>query len=537
MNKMTMRHFYDFYYLEALRAGMSMAISANPEIEFKHSFERLRIDVEKEFTKVTTIMAERIRFYLWAACLGEARHAHDRCEQALEEISDGESRHSVFNKANNFPVTSENLDSVCFIFGQEWGGAYGGRAWLNIANAIRLYDEVSPATFIDYAIDLEHNGGNVFTKSQGQYEPVNLNVDDQNEIGYFLNFKFAKDILTDKYHNDAQVTTRTYNLLQRYNNVVSKVRMDNLKTYRFNETLDAFDVEFGDEELTVTEAGGGLRCADCGDKIDPEDHAHNPDEECICESCADNYATCEKCDKHFDNSDIVEVEGWSVCENCAMTKLGAVKCNDCGDWTTEYIMTEDSYDYYCGNCQDGLFCNKCDEYHDDMKWHNEHEHAEEEERSDIEIKAQVEKSTDDETVYVYYECDGQWLKHWASPCTPKLSIIALNTMDEGTKTELVTKERKTFKMFNGKETTQEVYSCGSLFVYNLKKVDRDEKYEWGIMSKAKGLYFCPTNDWNKAVEVMVAVQKIIDWSKVTTGKKWAKVAKKYKAQILKEVLK
>lgn len=66
-NEMTMAHFHDFYFLEAMQAGLSMAKVTNPEFQFRRSVEKLESDINETFAKLTQTMAFRIYVYLYAA--------------------------------------------------------------------------------------------------------------------------------------------------------------------------------------------------------------------------------------------------------------------------------------------------------------------------------------------------------------------------------------------------------------------------------------------------------------------------------------
>jgi hypothetical protein len=102
---------------------------------------------------------------------------------------------------------------------------------------------------------------------------------------------------------------------------------------------------------------GRYSCDHCGDRVD-EDYTFSGTngDGIYCESCYnDLFSSCEKCCETFDRDDIHSVSGSRydyLCEYC-LEKIGAVKCEDCGDWTVDdYTIMQDSENVYCENCVD-----------------------------------------------------------------------------------------------------------------------------------------------------------------------------------------
>lgn len=215
-NTMTLDHFADFYYLEAISAGMTMAASENPDISWKHSFQKLENDVKEAFSHLTHEMAFRIYVYLYAASLGEARHASGM-KITIKETNNS-SRETVYRMALDYFPSDNNIKLLKSVFrDNKWPSSFGGKAWLNIVEAMEMYGKISDAAFIDHSVDLEHNGGCVFSKSanMGLYcfgEEMNLKK--------FLDFKFSHNILeTMPKRNDVRVSHKVYRLLERYMNI------------------------------------------------------------------------------------------------------------------------------------------------------------------------------------------------------------------------------------------------------------------------------------------------------------------------------
>src|SRR5688572_3633465 len=97
--KMNLNYLNDFYLLEALKADIVSQCASNPDMEFKHSVSKLREDIQETCEETYPNMALRIFVYLYAACLGEARHAASQKAELfyLTEITEGH-RAEVFDK-------------------------------------------------------------------------------------------------------------------------------------------------------------------------------------------------------------------------------------------------------------------------------------------------------------------------------------------------------------------------------------------------------------------------------------------------------
>jgi hypothetical protein len=264
---MQLEHFHDFYFLEALQAAATMAGSTNPDFEFRRSVIKFEEDVRDAFVHLTHEMGMRIWVYLWAAALGEARYARSHSLSVWIEELNGDSRQSVYHKSFDFFPCQENVDLLKKVYGQRgWGGAYGGKKWLEIVEGLDMYGKVSDATFIDHSVDLEHNGGCVFSKSA----KFGLSCYNDNtgysagDLRFFLDFKFKENILekTLKIHGDKKdirISSKVYRLIERYKNIFLKVGSASyLKTLDVMshllptmEWLDGYTVEWGTDLLTI----------------------------------------------------------------------------------------------------------------------------------------------------------------------------------------------------------------------------------------------------------------------------------------------
>ena len=163
---MTLDHFNDFYYLEAVKTDINRQIAKNPDFQFRHSVVRLIEDANFLYQEIAENLAERTFAYIWAACLGEARHASDTMSENrfIKQIKHT-SRGDVFSVATKFAPTEQNIKAIIEVFSCGWRGSFGGKAWHNIAKSLLMRDE-GAAAFIDHVIDLEDNNGTVFSKGE-----------------------------------------------------------------------------------------------------------------------------------------------------------------------------------------------------------------------------------------------------------------------------------------------------------------------------------------------------------------------------------
>lgn len=383
MNTMTLEHFHDFYYLEALRANISMAVSSRPELSFRKAVTMLESDVNDAFDELTKSMALHIALYIWAAALGEARYAGSECVMALDNI-DGLGRSSVYKMATDYCITQDNIDTLKSIFSQEWNdNGFGGEKWLECVEGLDLYGKVSDATFIDHTVDLEHNGGNIFTKTTTENiwfkTHGNMNADD---LRSFLNIKFSEDIL--QYHYRGSVSRKVYTLITRYSNIIEKCEcLDHYYGLRPRlEWLGEFSVEWGDEILTTNNDGWGgkhgVNCQNCGDMVDREYSIYHNDD-WYCESCFnDLFEICGKCQEFYDKDELVDAAEHPtyhyLCEFCAQ-KEGFTVCYECNEYHMDCITPEDDDDCYCKGCAEKYYCEECDKFFYHTEEHKTEEHG------------------------------------------------------------------------------------------------------------------------------------------------------------------
>lgn len=250
---MSLEHFHDFYFLEALSAAITTESARQPDARFRHSVTRLEYDVREATENIVPNIATRTFMYLYAACLGEARHARNSnaADRFIPQIIKSH-RGECFERAANYRPTKSNLDTLVNVFKQDWGSGFGGKAWLGIAEALRYYFKVTPAAFIDHVIDLEHNNGTAFNKSDAR-RTLYFETRYPGELKYFLDYKFSCNILErePQLSHKLQVTRRVYRLIERYCNIFNKK-----PPYWVEAGLPAlgdYVVEWGDEEISLEE--------------------------------------------------------------------------------------------------------------------------------------------------------------------------------------------------------------------------------------------------------------------------------------------
>jgi hypothetical protein len=248
---MRMEHFHDFYFLQALNAGIMREISANPEIAFKRSVEKLQLDTQDAMDEISPNIALRTFVYLYAACLGEARHARETsAERRFISETVKHHRHEIFAKISEFRPTPENLKALIMVFDQSWTSGFGGRAWKAIAEALPSFFNMPPSAFIDHVIDLEHNNGTAFNKADAK-STIFFSTEYPDHFRSFLDYKFEKDILRQASETTLRVSRKVFSLIQRFATIF------HIKPITWVEPglskLDEYQVTWEDKKLNLVE--------------------------------------------------------------------------------------------------------------------------------------------------------------------------------------------------------------------------------------------------------------------------------------------
>lgn len=259
--RMNLQHFHDFYFLQALQAAIRTECASNPDKAFSKAVEKLSDDVNEAMDEMFPNLALRCFVYLYAACLGEARHSRESLAANVwvpETLS--MHRAGLYRVATNYRPTAHNLNVLVEVFNQPWSSGFGGKAWKNIAESLVMYFNHPPAAFIDHIIDLEHNGGCVFNKTDAR-DTLHFEAEYPDSFKNFLDYKFRYDILKQApgyLCGHLFVTRNTRKLLNRYEIIFSKKPITWVKSGL--EKLDDYLVEWGDEVLTLEEKWS--KCAD-----------------------------------------------------------------------------------------------------------------------------------------------------------------------------------------------------------------------------------------------------------------------------------
>jgi len=207
---MKLSHHADFYMLEALTTAMAPKqngdsrglVYTNNHLSVAHMDDnRQRAYQRARYMQLALAddLALAVRDYLFLAASGEARHVSKSSHKVkIKQIPTGGYRTSVYQGAIGFdPHYSSPALIQVFNF-QNWGGSYGGPKWGAIAQHAHNYAnlKITPAMYVDYAADLEHNGGCVYNK-----ESVKKVIDFQLDIStgafkYLLDWKRDHDVLS-----------------------------------------------------------------------------------------------------------------------------------------------------------------------------------------------------------------------------------------------------------------------------------------------------------------------------------------------------
>lgn len=215
---MTLSHFHDFYYLLALQTA------ARHLPQFQHSVTKLVEDIDFTLEDVADNMALRTFTYLFAACLGEARHTRSGNARAryIPQTCD-RSRHEIFSNATVFAPDEHNIKVLIDAFGQDWRSGFGGKPWQEIAKALLDFGKTPNVAWLDHVVDLEHNNGTAFNKDDAK-STIHFDTNYDN-FSAFLTYKFENDILKQpKYtslgdEEELRVSPKVYRLLERYCNI------------------------------------------------------------------------------------------------------------------------------------------------------------------------------------------------------------------------------------------------------------------------------------------------------------------------------
>jgi len=251
---MSLEHFHDFYYLQALQAETMTELARLPEKQFSHSVEKFQNDLAELCNELIPNMALRTFVYLYAACLGESRHSRTpNAERIFLEDARTLHRNELFLTACDYAPSNENIKAIVDIFAQPWKSGFGGKPWKGIAEALYTYYTMPPAAFIDHVIDLEHNNGTAFNKEDAR-STIFFDTNYPNRFSHFLDYKFSNNILKDGPGYSLRISKRICKMVERFCVIFS---------YKFPYWLSAnlknltdYDVQWGEKKLVNVEKWG-----------------------------------------------------------------------------------------------------------------------------------------------------------------------------------------------------------------------------------------------------------------------------------------
>ena len=380
---------YDHYFLESLKA--SFAVMSEDD-RFSPAKSRLIERVEEAHSNLIEAMARKFRDYLYVACCGEARHANSMADEAIPEIGGGIGRTTACENALDFEPTQRNWGTLIELFEDtHWHcGGYGGQKWAEIAKFGASYGTkgISDGFFVDHAIDLEHNGGNVFDKCQAM-NVVKLGYDfsELRDFRDFLDWKFEANVLSHALRNSrefkaygSRLSSRTIGYLRKYALIFHGVDLDAppdsgtsfpsagfehvtwgnctfsyLERVRDYANCEKCGCSLHDADACNYRNSDGPYCYGCFRKLFTycghcdEYHSSSQtvqvgsNQEEWCDDCVDNHAVeCDGCGYLIDESDIYGVDGGQYCNDCISD------CDHCG----VMMVTDDSVSYQWGSvCQ------------------------------------------------------------------------------------------------------------------------------------------------------------------------------------------
>ena len=249
---MNMQHFHDFYVLQAMQAATAVELAGNEELMFLKAVEKFESDLDRTIETMSENIALRTFMYLYAASLGEARHAKGTVAKYLYLETDGKSRYFWFEHASEYRPTKANLTTLKKIFDQDWRAGYGGKAWGDIVQALIEYDAMDKTAWIDHVVDIEHNNGTAFSKPDG-YRTIKFSIDYPSRFSSFLDYKFRMDILRDApdFTSRLRVSQKVYTMLERFCTVFKRPMPKHIVPQLDN--LGSYVVEWGNKKLQIAE--------------------------------------------------------------------------------------------------------------------------------------------------------------------------------------------------------------------------------------------------------------------------------------------
>lgn len=338
-----------------------------------------------EAERIASGMALCMRDYLFMACMGEARHAHDKAGLSFDEIDGNiDSRSGIFKKSRRYdPVKNLPLIKAVFL-ADGWGTSFGGAKWAELCDVALEYGTMSDILYVDKVVNKQHNSGTVFNKLeasqwmdiQGLEDGLSSSFLDARRAGTFLNNYYLR-----------RLDIRVGRLLASFG--VDLSSSTPLKPYVYKP------VAWGDQVLDEpSQHEPGDRCG-CGSMAE---HSCNDCGKPLCDECANS---CEECGAYMCGECEHEC---IVCGNlvCSMhisydkctSCMYKQRCDQCGSWEDDLYSCDCGRKDYCEDCADEHKCKDCDSIlcPHCSKTHEHDEDEEEEEVEDDDVEEQTQKA-------------------------------------------------------------------------------------------------------------------------------------------------
>lgn len=338
--------------------------------------------LEQKLTEAQGPLARALRDTLFVMCLGEARHAYSRVWETdlWGEIPDTHEREAAFRIAPAYSP-ERTLPQLEDYFNLDWlSSSIGGRKWAEIAHGASLYGKLSDQLFLDHCCDLEHNGGDLLSKTSVTVVLPNLSIPKSSK--YLRNYLFKRysghglDQASVQMLYPSTVTVRLVNQVMR---LLYREPLAWVDTRIRARQIEYPVFKWGDKCLTVKVPPRlGWGCPTCGRRFKTESVSRtlvmidgNPLS--MCRGCAsDIYDQCQTCGTHFHKGEMIsspvlvsrgpgnEKETLLVCQKCAEEKIHA--CRTCGELIhPEQDYKVDGVHFHAGKCtKDGAYrCPRC----------------------------------------------------------------------------------------------------------------------------------------------------------------------------------
>lgn len=150
------KEFYAYQLLEAVARADT----------YRHSHAKWKRDFAYEQEQYTEKLSRMLYDYIVLASYGEARHAYGRCATTIDGVPCGGSRTGSYSKVRAYDprIVLERTSELFNAY--HWSGSFGGKSWGKIANAGLLYGSMPTTAWVDHCVDLCHNTGVAFNKSE-----------------------------------------------------------------------------------------------------------------------------------------------------------------------------------------------------------------------------------------------------------------------------------------------------------------------------------------------------------------------------------